>query len=131
MMNPKEDEHAEKVWELTLPQIRRKRSQRDTRRKALVAAATACVACAAYLMSRSPAPDAPEQVVAPPPAGVAVVPGQTIAVIRVGSDGNAVLEEMSASKLSDGDMSFGLTQVVFEDPKELEANFRADSLIFQ
>ena len=129
MMNPKEDEHAEKVWELTLPQIRRKRSQRDLRRKAMVAAATACVACGAYLMSRSP--DSPEQVVAPPPAVDAADPGQTIAVIRVGSDGNAVLEEMSASKLSYGDMSFGLTQVVFEDPKELEVNFRADSLIFQ
>lgn len=129
MMNPKEDEHAEKVWELTLPQIRRKRSQRDLRRKAMVAAATACVACGAYLMSRSP--DSPEQVMAPPPAVDAADPGQTIAVIRVGSDGNAVLEEMSASKLSYGDMSFGLTQVVFEDPKELEVDFHAAALIFQ
>ena len=129
MMNPKEDEHAEKVWELTLPQIRRKRSQRDLRRKALAVAATACVACGAYLMNRIP--DSPVQVIAPPPAVDAADPGQTIAVIRVGSDGNAVLEEMSASKLSYGEMSFGLIQVVFEDPKELEVNFRADSLIFQ
>lgn len=129
MMNPKEDEHAEKVWELTLPQIRRKRSQRDLRRKALVAAATACVACGAYLMSRSPVP--PAQAGAPPLAVDAADPGQTIAVIRMGSDGNAVLEEMSASSLSDGNMSFGLIKVVFEVPKELEVNFRADPLLFQ
>ena len=124
-MNPK-DEAADKVWELTLPMIRRKRRQRELGRKALLAAASACVAFGAYWMTTKPSPSVPNRAAVVRPA---LEVGGTIAVIRVGSDGNAVLEELSNANFQDAHLSFGLTQFVFEDATDPEGRINAD-LVF-
>lgn len=125
-MNPK-DEAAERVWEVTLPKIRDKRRQREVRRTAVIVAAAACIVCGAFWISIKPSPTIPKPTVVALPTAEAV---GNIAVMRMGSDGNAVLEELSKDHYGNASLSFGLTQFVFEDTSDPEGRINAEPVLF-
>jgi len=60
---------------------------------------------------------------------------ETIAVMRVGEDGIARLEELSTGRLRSIELTFGLTQVVCEDLTDLAEQTadagQVDAILFQ
>lgn len=122
------DEAAQKVWETTLPEIRRKRRQRELGKKVLLASASACIAWGAWLLSSRPSTMVTKPTSFPEPV---IQTQQTFAVMKVGIDGNTVLQELSDANLGDANLSFGLTQFVFEDATEPEGQMRDGLILFQ
>jgi hypothetical protein len=108
-MNPPND-HAERVWERTLPQIRLHRRRRRNRRIA-AAAAVSCTLLGIWLALPTVQPtESPVVVTAPAPPKV-----ETIAVMRIGDNGSVRLEELASSELGSIELAFGLTPLVSDE----------------
>jgi hypothetical protein len=107
-------EESEKVWEQTLPCIRLARKRRG-RVKFAVAASSVCGLIAIGIMLQSdPATIAPQIVVTQPP-----LPEPTLAVMRVGEDGETRLEELAPSELGSIELAFGLTPMISDGFQDL------------
>jgi hypothetical protein len=104
------NDHAERVWERTLPQIHLTRRKRRNCRIA-VAAAVSCTLLGVWLVFQTVQPPESSVVLtAPAPPKV-----ETIAVMRIGENGIVRLEELSSSELGSIELAFGLTPLVSDD----------------
>ena len=108
-----EHEQAEKVWAQTLLRIQLTRKRRR-RVKFALTSSSVCGLIAVWIMLQ-PGPEitAPRIVVTPPS-----VPEPTLAVMRVGEDGETRLEELAPSELGSIELAFGLTPMVSDDPQD-------------
>jgi hypothetical protein len=104
------NDHAERVWERTLPQIHLTRRRRSKRRIA-VAAAVSCTLLGTWFAFQTVRPtESPVLVTAPAPPKV-----ETIAVMRIGENGSVRLEELASSELGSIELAFGLTPLVSDE----------------
>ena len=108
-MNPP-DEHAERVWERTLPHIHLTRRKRGMHRLAVAAVAvSALLGMWPALESLRPA-EPRVLVTTPAPPKV-----DTIAVMRIGENGSVRLEELASNELGSIELAFGLTPLVSDE----------------
>jgi len=125
------NEDADRVWASTLQQIRKTRRQRGLGRITL-AVVSACALGGVSWFLLNPPLTIPMQTAVTEP-GLKIE--ETIAVMRVGEDGIARLEELSTGRLRSIELTFGLTQVVCEDLTDLAEQTadagQVDAILFQ
>ncbi len=103
-------ENAEMIWERTLPEIRKTRIKRRNRQVAF-AAATTCGLIATWFALLPPPPNQPVVRAIPPLPPME----ETIAVMRIDEYGRGRLEEVPMNQLGSVELTFGLTQFVYDD----------------
>jgi hypothetical protein len=103
-------ESAEMIWERTLPEIRKTRIKRRNRKVAF-AAATTCGLIATWFALLPQAPNHPVIRTVPPLPPME----ETIAVMRIDENGRVRLEEVPTNQLGPVELTFGLTQFVYDD----------------
>lgn len=107
-MNPS-DQHAEAVWERTLPHIRSTRRRRGYRR--IAGAAAACCGLAIWLTLQGTKPiDKPVAHIEP-----AAPVFETIAVMRIDDNGDIRLEEIACNELGAIELTLGQTPLISHD----------------
>lgn len=110
-MNLTDEKNANRVWEMTLPEIRNTRRRRGQRRVALAAIASCLLFGTSWLLLK-PSPMVHETLTFAPPVSEIE---ETIAVMRVDEEGRFRLEELPVSDFGSIELAFGLTQLMSDD----------------
>lgn len=105
-----ENKDADRVWERTLPQIRRTKIHRRNRKLGLAASAV-CGLFGCWLSLQNPSVPRHSVVV---DASIPELP-QKIAVMRIDGNGQVRLEELAVSELGSIELAFSLNQIVSDE----------------
>lgn len=122
-MNP--DPHAKKVWESLLPEIRRKRRQRNAFKLSAVSACFLALVFVPFAKTRPLTAETTASINYQKPTEPV---SETLAVMRVGDDGVVRLEEIGTDQLGSIELAFGLTPLISN--ADLESNSNPAGLEF-